>query len=206
MSAALRRLPRLLVIVAGALLLGLLAYGLLAQSPRTSIAEGLARGEPVRAPAFTLPVLERGELGPRLQTALRKPLADGSVALEELRGIPLVVNFWASWCDPCREEMPLVQQVWRDRARDAGVLVLGIDMQDIETDARGFLREFDADYLNLRDRGDDVAREYGVTGLPETFFIDRAGRAVGKVVGTLTAAELRDGIAAARSGTPLPAR
>lgn len=182
------------------LLLALLVYGLVAQNPNTRIAEGLARAEAVRAPEFELPVLQRGDLGPELTRKLRAALRDDRIALSELRGTPVVLNFWASWCVPCREEAPTLERGWRKDARPRGVLFLGLDMQDIEGDARAFIREFDVSYLNVRDRRDDVARAYGVTGIPETFFIDGRGRAVGHVVGVVSQEQLRQGIDAARRG------
>ena len=79
-------------------------------------------------------------------------------------------------------------------------------MQDVTSDANNFMNRFGVDYLNIRDPSNDVARNYGVTGLPETFFIDRAGRVVGHVIGESTAAQLREGIAAALNGQVAGAR
>lgn len=79
-------------------------------------------------------------------------------------------------------------------------------MQDVTGDARGFLSEFGATYPSVRDRSDEVARDWGVTGLPETFFIDRRGRVVGRVIGAVSERQLRDGVLAARRGVPLGAR
>ena len=196
----LRYATRGLAFVLPLLLIGLLVYGVIARSPNTSIDDHLARAQRVAAPAFELEVLERGDLGPALASRVTPALSDGKVALRELRGVPVVLNFWASWCVPCREEAPLLQRTWRQLGRPQGVLFLGLDMQDITGDARDFLREFDIDYLNIRDPSNPVARSYGVTGVPETFFIDRAGRIVGHVVGVTSAAQLRTGMAAARSG------
>jgi cytochrome c biogenesis protein CcmG/thiol:disulfide interchange protein DsbE len=124
------------------------------------------------------------------------------VSLAELRGTPLVLNFWASWCAPCREEGPLLERAWL-RARGRGVLLLGLDMQDVTGDARDFARQLGITYLNVRDRGNDIARSYGVTGLPETFFISAGGRVVGHVVGAASPEQLRDGIEAAVAGRPV---
>jgi cytochrome c biogenesis protein CcmG, thiol:disulfide interchange protein DsbE len=186
------------------LFIALLAYGLAKQSPKTDIDDALARGEPVRAPGFELPVLERGSLGPVLETRLRAVLADGRVALDELRGTRVVLNFWASWCVPCREEAPTLERAWR-RVRGQGVLFLGLNMQDFPEDARAFIGEFDNSYLNVRDQSNGVARDWGVTGIPETFFITRRGRVVGHVIGVVSPDQLREGIASARRGRPLGA-
>ena len=177
----------------------LLAYGVLTQAPDTGIDDSLARQETPAAPGFVLPVLHRGEPGRRLAERLRGPLADGRVALDELRGSPVVLNFWASWCVPCQEEAPLLEQTWRRSRRD-GVLFVGLNMQDATEDARSFIAQFDTSYLNVRDQDNGVAREYGVTGLPETFFITRRGEIVGHVIGVVSERQLREGIDAARSG------
>jgi cytochrome c biogenesis protein CcmG, thiol:disulfide interchange protein DsbE len=86
------------------------------------------------------------------------------------------------------------------------VLFLGLDMQDLSGDARDFLDEFRTSYPTIRDRGDDVAREWGVTGLPETFFVSARGRVVGHVIGAISSRQLDDGIRAAVKGRPAPAR
>jgi cytochrome c biogenesis protein CcmG, thiol:disulfide interchange protein DsbE len=182
------------------LFIGLLAYGVINKAPKTGIDDSLAQSRPVAAPAFELAVLQRGDLGPILAPRLRSALADGRVSLDELRGTPLVLNFWASWCIPCRDEAPLLQRTWRSQARPAGVLFLGLDMQDFTGDARDFLREFGIDYLNIRDPTNPVARRYQVTGVPETFFITARGQIVGHVVGVTSSEQLRAGIAAARAG------
>jgi cytochrome c biogenesis protein CcmG, thiol:disulfide interchange protein DsbE len=115
-----------------------------------------------------------------------------------------VLNFWASWCDPCRAEAPLLERGWRDAGRQ-GVLFLGLDMQDARDDARKFLREFSITYPNVREAGDETSRRYGMTGIPETFFISARGQLVGHVIGAITAGQLRAGVTAARSGRPAQA-
>ena len=199
-----RRLPRNLVraaaVTAPMLLIALLIYGVVAQSPNTGIDDGLARQRATPAPGFKLAVLQRGRLGADLGRRLGPALADGHVSRAELRGTPIVLNFWASWCIPCRDEAPLLQRTWRQRGRPHGVLFLGLNMQDVTDDARSFMREFDIDYLNIRDPNNAVARSYGVRGLPETYFITPRGNVVGHVIGVVTAAQLRRGIAAARRG------
>lgn len=181
--------------------IGLLVFGVVAQAPDTTIDDAIARSEPAMAPGFTLDVLTpgtvRGDLGARATLAI----AEGRLALEELRGTPVVLNLWASWCDPCRTEAPVLERGSRRAAR-RGVLFVGLNMQDAPGDAREFLREFRVTYPNVREGDNRTARRYGATGLPETFFIDAGGRAVAHVIGAITADQLRDGIAAARSGNP----
>jgi cytochrome c biogenesis protein CcmG/thiol:disulfide interchange protein DsbE len=186
-----------LVLVAG--FVALLGYGLVATEPNETIGNRLAAGRPAPAPGFDLPVLSRGSSkDPRLARAL----ADGRLGLGELRGGPVVVNFWASWCPPCRTEAPRLERAWRRHGRD-GVVFVGLNMQDVTDDARAFLEQFDVRYPNVRDGSDAVARDWGVTGLPETFFVDRRGRVVGRVIGAIDSRQLRDGIRAAVRGVPL---
>jgi cytochrome c biogenesis protein CcmG, thiol:disulfide interchange protein DsbE len=120
-------------------------------------------------------------------------------------GSPVVLNFWASWCPPCRSEAPLLERTWRC-LRAQGVVLLGLNMQDLTGDARDFMREFGVSYPNVRDRSDGVAIDWGVAALPETFFIDARGRVVGHVIGAVSDSQLRAGISAARSGKPVGAR
>jgi cytochrome c biogenesis protein CcmG, thiol:disulfide interchange protein DsbE len=193
--------------VAAVVLLGLfvalLAYGLLSKSPGTTIDSSLAEAKAPVAPGFELDVLEEGALGPRFGR-VAQAAADGELSLSELRGRPVVLNFWASWCPPCRAEAPRLEQRWR-AARRQGVLFLGLDMQDLPDDARDFIREFQLSYPHVRDPGDDVARDWGVTGLPETFFISAHGRVVAHVIGAVSARQLDDGVRAAVAGRPLEA-
>lgn len=189
-----------LVTLAGAALIALLAYGLISTAPDTRIDDSLTTGHPVRAPGFRLDVLQRGDLGAQLTSALTAPLRDGRVALPELHGVPVVLNFWASWCVPCREEAPLLQRSWERDARPRGVLVLGLDMQDAQEDARAFMRDFHVSYLNIRDPTNATSRRYGATGIPETFFISARGLIVDHVIGVLTPEQMTAGIIAARTG------
>ncbi len=198
-----RRVPSALGILASVALLALLAYGLLAQAPDTSVDDQLARAAAPEAPGFELTVLETGVPGKRLAGRLDAVVRDRRIALQELRGTPVVLNFWASWCVPCQQEAPRLERAWR-RAGGDGVLFLGLNMQDVRADAREFLQEFDVTYPNVREGGNEVAQRYGLTGLPETFLITARGKIVGHVIGVISPEQLTAGIAAARSGQPLP--
>lgn len=199
-ARGLRWFGRAVAIAVAVSFVALLAYGLATKSDDTRIDDALADGRPIAAPAFDLDVLQRGDApaGSRLAAAL----ADGKLSLRELRGSPVVLNFWASWCVPCREESPDLQRQWR-ATRAAGVVVLGLDMQDITGDARDFIREFRLTYPMVREGGNATARRYGTTGIPETFFISAAGQVVGHVIGVASPDQLRLGVAAARAGRPL---
>jgi len=114
-------------------------------------------------------------------------LFDGSVLrLVELRGKVVFLNFWASWCPPCRAEARMLEASWRGY-KGRGVVFLGVNIQDKEEAAREFLGEFDVTYPNGMDPGSKIAIDYGVWGLPETFIIDREGRITYKHVGALGA-------------------
>ncbi len=107
-------------------------------------------------------------------------------SLGTLKGKPIVLNFWASWCYPaCYEEAPLLEATWK-RYKDQGVQVLGVVIQDNEANAKEFMRRFSFSFPNALDPGSKVSIDFGVYGVPETFFIDRQGRIAYKHVGALT--------------------
>jgi cytochrome c biogenesis protein CcmG/thiol:disulfide interchange protein DsbE len=117
-------------------------------------------------------------------------LLDGTaVRLSDYQGRIVFLNFWASWCPPCRAEARLLELAWRE-AKDQGVIFLGVNIQDTEEGARRFIQEFDVTYPNGRDSGSRIAINYGVYGIPETFFIDREGRITYKHIGALGAETL----------------
>lgn len=200
-----RMLVRSLAALLALAFIALLAYGLATQSPDTTIDDALARAQATSAPGFELDVLQHGRQPAGLEPIVSRATSDGRVALSELRGTPVVLNFWASWCEPCRVEAPVLERGWV-QARREGVVFLGLNMQDITSDARDFMREFDVSYLNVRERGKETARSYGTTGLPETYFISARGEVVAHVIGALDPAQLRAGVAAARSGRPAEPR
>lgn len=112
-------------------------------------------------------------------------LFDGkTIRLEDFRGKAVFLNFWASWCPPCRAEARTLEAAWQSY-KDRDVVFLGVDIQDTEEDARAFIKEFGITYLNGRDASAKIAINYGVWGIPETFFIDRQGRITFKQVGAL---------------------
>jgi cytochrome c biogenesis protein CcmG, thiol:disulfide interchange protein DsbE len=170
-------------IVGGAIVLGivvLLAVGLANKDIGTSIQDALVKGERPSAPDITLPVLTSGP-------GVGAEWSD--VTLSRMRGKIVVLNFWASWCEPCKLEAPILEAVSR-RYRDASdVVVMGVDIQDLRERARGFIEDNGITYASLRDGGDHAKEAYQVPALPETFLIDPEGRIALKVPGQLTATE-----------------
>jgi cytochrome c biogenesis protein CcmG/thiol:disulfide interchange protein DsbE len=114
-------------------------------------------------------------------------LFDGNkIRLEDFRGKVVLINFWASWCVPCRAEAVALENAWQ-KYKDRAVVFVGINIQDKEEDARAFMKEFGITYLNGRDASGKIAVDYGVWGIPETFFIDPQGRITYKHAGELKA-------------------
>ena len=112
-----------------------------------------------------------------------------SVRLADLRGQVVVINFWASWCVPCRQEAPVLEAAWREY-RDRGVVFVGVDYLDTDTEAAQYMTEFGLTYLNGPDTGTRIATRYRIQGVPETFFVDAGGVLRGLFVGPLSEAEL----------------
>ena len=149
----------LAVVIGVAALIALLAYAVAQNGSSHSIDDALARGERPAAPSVTLPRLGQ----------------PGKGSLAGYRGKVVVLNFWASWCDPCKTESPLLER-WHRRIAPQGGTVLGIDEQDVESDATGFVKRYGLTYPSLRDGPGARQKEVGVTGVPETLVIDRRGR------------------------------
>ena len=168
-----------------ALLFILLAWSLL-HDEGGDLSKQANRGERPAAPDFTLERLDQ----------------DGELRLASLRGKVVVLNTWASWCGPCKEEAPFLEQVWRSN-RERGVVVLGLDAKDFRADARRFADRYGLTFPLVYDGPGDVIDSYGVTGFPETFVIDREGRVVRAFVGAVNGeedrAELRTAIEGALS-------
>ncbi len=143
-------------------LIGILAYGF-NRDPRYIVSPLIGH----RAPPFTITLYDGKQL-----------------SLNDLRGKTVFVNFWASWCPPCRAEASDLEAAWQ-KLQGQDVVFIGIDIQDNEQDARAYLKEFHITYPNGRDLSGKVAVDFGVWGMPETFFIDPQGRITYKHVGAL---------------------
>lgn len=96
-------------------------------------------------------------------------------ASSELRGKAVVLNFWASWCIPCRDEAPALQRAW-EKYKDRGLVILGVDYVDTDPEAKAFMSEFKETYPNGADVGTRISQAYHISGVPETYFIGRDGK------------------------------
>ena len=189
-------LLRLIGVGVVAALLALLGWATLRAGEGSGLPAQVVVGDKPPAPAFSLDVL-----WPRAVTwppALRRALRDGRVDLRELRGRPLVINFWASWCGPCRDEAPTLNASARLHAGE--VVFLGVDVQDLRGDALAFSREFGTPYVSVRDSGNGAYEDYGLTGVPETFYVDAAGRVIAHTPGAISRESLEEGIVTAQRG------
>ena len=148
----------------------LMAFGLLNKASVTG-RSGFTRVQKP-APEIRMPLFEGGEL-----------------LLSEYRGQPIVINFWASWCPPCREEARVLERTWR-AYKGKGVMFLGVDIQDTEERARAFLKEYGVTYPNGLDRDGRITVDYGVIGLPITFFVNREGVVERRWVGAISERKL----------------
>jgi cytochrome c biogenesis protein CcmG, thiol:disulfide interchange protein DsbE len=150
---------RIAVLAVATALIALLAYGVFINQPRRGIDQALAAGKRPDAPSVSLPRL--GSAQP--------------VSLSAWRGKVVVLNYWASWCPPCRDESPLLER-WQKRIEPRGGTVLGVDSLDVVSDARAFMRRYGLTYPMLHDGDGHSQQRFGITGYPETFVIDRRGR------------------------------
>jgi cytochrome c biogenesis protein CcmG, thiol:disulfide interchange protein DsbE len=139
-------------------LVALLVYGVLSVGESTTLDDAVKAGERPAAPARSLPALD-----------------GGSGSLADWRGKPVVLNFWASWCAPCADEAPALKRA-QAQLEKAGGTVLGVTVSDATSDSRAFMRKHGIAFPSLRDVEDELGEDYGRTGVPETFVIDREGR------------------------------
>ena len=118
-----------------------------------------------------------------------------TITLSELRGQVVIINFWASWCPPCREEAAYLEATWR-KYRDQDVVFIGIDYVDTETEALAYIKEFDITYLNGADLGTRISQAYRMDGVPETYYVAKNGELRGMKIGPLSPPELDEKIEA----------
>jgi cytochrome c biogenesis protein CcmG/thiol:disulfide interchange protein DsbE len=137
--------------------------------------------------------------GPVPNFALKRLDGDGTLSLTSLRGKPAVINFFASWCAPCKQEATVLENAWRQYK--GRVSFVGVDYHDVTSDGRRFLRAHDVTYPTVADGSGMIGDKYGLTGVPETFVVNAQGRLLAHIAGTLTARDnestFLDGIKAA---------
>ncbi len=166
------RFRSLLPLAIGAVLFAALAALLFVAAPRRPAPPS------VSPPAMRTPV----ESFPPAPDFRLRAFDGGPVALSDFRGQAVVLNFWASWCTPCRQEMPNLERAWRE-FRDQGLVVLGVDVLDDAKDAAAFLKALGITYPNVFDPEQTRMRAYRVSALPTTILIDRAQRVRARYVG-----------------------
>ncbi len=155
---------RVAVVLAVLGLIGLMGWGLYKVSKKP-----LEKGV---APDFTL-----------------KSFAGQTYTLSQLRGKVVIINFWASWCPPCREEAAYLEQTWR-KYKDQDVVFIGVDYVDAEKPALAYIKEFDITYFNGPDLGTLISQRYNINGVPETYYVAKDGTLRGNKIGPLVAPEL----------------
>ena len=179
-------------ILAGGLLVGLLAglllfTGLPAQLPWV-LAPTATPGGPIATPA---PAPVTGAPAPDFTLT---DLAGQPVQLSSLKGQVVLINFWATWCIPCRAEMPAIQQAYNAR-KDQGFTVLAVNLNEPVPDVQSYVTSLNVNFPVLLDAGDSISNLYRVRGYPTSFFIDRGGTVAIENVGMMTATQLADNLA-----------
>jgi cytochrome c biogenesis protein CcmG/thiol:disulfide interchange protein DsbE len=155
---------RIIAVLSVLAFLGLLGWGLF-QVEKKPLEKGLA-------PDFTL-----------------KSFEGQTYTLSQLRGKVVIINFWASWCPPCREEAAYLEQTWR-KYKDKDVIFIGVDYVDAEKPALAYIKEFDITYFNGPDLGTRISQLYNIKGVPETYYVAKDGTLRGNQIGPLKAPEL----------------
>jgi cytochrome c biogenesis protein CcmG, thiol:disulfide interchange protein DsbE len=159
--------PMVLIVVMGLVLLLVFGFGM------ALLKANLSQLELGAAPDFTI-----------------KTYDGKTFTLKHNRGKIVLLNFWASWCGPCRSEAPELNAIW-DEYKDRDVVFVGVDYLDNEKDARSFIKEFGMEYTSGPDNGTEVSGQFRIKGVPETYIIDENGNLAMTIPGPTTAPELR---------------
>lgn len=170
-----------------ALVAGVTAWAVTSGSSPSPAARSAVTAPPSVAPPSSTPGGTSG--GVAAPPISAETLSGGHVTLARLVGHPVLVNFWASWCHPCRQEFPLFRATLA-RYRAQGLEIVGVSFQDIPRDARAFVAQEHADWTFARDDDGSAAAAYGVRPIPETFFVRRDGTLAGRLYGITSARQL----------------
>lgn len=162
---------RTIVIIGGTLFLVIIVVVMAINLTRVESVQ--LQGNP--APDFTLSLFDQFE--------------QDQLTLSELRGQVVVINFWASWCVECYREAALLEQAWQDH-RDQGVMFVGVDYLDTDKEALAYLAQYGITYPSGPDIGDEISKAFAITGVPETFFIDKDGNIAHVQIGPIEKAQL----------------
>jgi cytochrome c biogenesis protein CcmG/thiol:disulfide interchange protein DsbE len=176
-----------------AALLGVLVWRVVRHDPGSALVSEIAKGTKPAAPGFSLQPIWPDAVGasPRLAAAVRR----GRVTVADLAGRPTIVNVFASWCGPCKDEAPILAAA--SRRYTGRIQFIGLDYHDFESDGRALLRRYGSDYVALHDGDGNVSNRWGVTGVPETYVLDPTGHIVAHVASAVGKRELQPLIAAA---------
>jgi peroxiredoxin len=165
----------------------------------SAIQRNLSRRRRVRAPDFSATLIHAGTVPAPLEDAFERATTRDALDLAELRGTPVVLHLWSSRCTPCRGDARLVEATWQ-RWAPRGVLFVGASVNDSPAAAEEVIRQYNLTHPGVLDRNGAIAKRYGATVLPQTFFISAGGDVVGEVAGSPSVRQLETGAAAAESG------
>lgn len=182
-------LQSLALILVGALL-GLLVFRMVESNRGPNLVAAIRAHKKPVAPDFRHKIIwAHFETWPQSLQTLR---ATETLSPRDLHGHPVVLNFWASWCIPCKREAPRLNASAAEHKGE--VAFLGVDINDFSSDAVSFLRRHEVNYVSVRARSPSTYADHGLTGLPETYFLDGRGRIVAHTIGEITSSGIEDGI------------
>ena len=174
-------------------LLGLLIWRVVRHDSGATLVSNIAAGKRPAAPGFRLRPIWPETLG--ATSRLKAAVGRGQVTVADLAGRPTVVNVFASWCGPCKDEAPLFSAAARQYA--GRIQFVALDYQDFDADGRAFLRRYRSDFTALHDGNGHASHLWGVTGVPETYVLDPAGHIIRHAPGAVGKGELQPLLAAA---------
>ncbi len=179
-------------------LLGLLIWRVARHDSGATLVSEIAAGKRPVAPGFRLRPIWPRTLG--ATSRLRTAISHGEVTVADLGGRPTIVNVFASWCGPCKDEAPLFSAAARTYAER--IQFVALDYQDFDADGRSFLRRYASGFAALHDGNGHASNRWGVTGVPETYVLDPTGHIIRHAPGAVGKRELQPLLAAALASVP----